>query len=169
LLYPILFWNNVVYLPNEHYCYVSFGNSCGIVWIMFNAYGIPLLVLLFIYFCITIFVHQQSNDQIFRIKQRQKRDLVVIRRILMNIGLLFILRFPSLILLLILITNGEEHPLIFRISLVSGSVSMTRSSVSTILSTSKFKSIFFREITNESSVNYQWCLNGVQSNHVCWH
>ena len=150
LLYPILFWNDIVYLPNEHYCYVSFRNYRGMLWIMFNAYGIPLLLLTFIYIRITIFIRRQSTNQTLKMQQRQRRDLLIIRRILINTCLLLILGIPSVILLLILIITGEEHIFIFRISLISASVSMAGLSISTILFTPKLKSVVFTKFQQDS-------------------
>lgn len=143
LLYPMLIQNNIVYLSKEYYCYVSFKNFRSMFWIMFNAYGIPLLFLLFIYFRITIFVYRPTNEQTIVIKRRQKRDLIIIRRIIMNLSLLFILGIPSLLLLILLFITGQEHPLIFRISILSASLSMTGLCTTTVLSTPKLRSIFF--------------------------
>jgi hypothetical protein len=58
LFYPLLYWNDIIYLPNEQYCYVSFRNYRGMLWIMFNGYEIPVSFLTFIYIRITLFVRQ---------------------------------------------------------------------------------------------------------------
>ncbi|CAF4198877.1 unnamed protein product, partial [Adineta steineri] len=79
LLSPLLFWHDIVYLPQEYFCYVPYTNILGILWVILNAYGNPLLILLFIYLRITIFLRRQSINQALVVKKRQERDLLVIR------------------------------------------------------------------------------------------
>jgi hypothetical protein len=146
VLYPLIFGKDFIYLPKEHYCYVSFKNYRGILWVICNAYVIPLSFLSFIYFRITRFVHQQSNIQTFVIKRRQERDLIVIRRILINIGILLALGIPSIILLIMLMITGEEHPLIFRISLLPASLSIEALSITMILFTPLLKKIVLKKL-----------------------
>jgi hypothetical protein len=88
-------------------CYVSFRNYRGMLWIMFNGYEIPLSFLTFIYIRITLFVRQQSNDQTFGIQRWQKRNLLIIRRILINTALLLMLGIPIVVLVLKLMVTGE--------------------------------------------------------------
>jgi hypothetical protein len=110
---------------------------------MFNGYGIPLTLLLFIYIRISRFLHQRSNNQRFIIKRQQKRNLLIIQRIFVNICILFILGIPSVILFILLIITGEEHPFIFRISLLSASLSMEALTISMISFTPLLKNIIF--------------------------
>lgn len=141
----MLLKNNIVYLPKEHYCFVSFKNIRGILWVIFNAYGVPLLLLIFIYFLITIYLYRQPNAQTSIINQRQKRDLIIIRRIIMNVSILSVLGVSSIIFLFLLFITGEEHPLIFRISILLAGLSMTGLSVTTVLTTPKLKGIFVKK------------------------
>ena len=56
-------------------------------WFLLIDYGFPISLLLIMYLRITIFLHQGSNKQITAIKQRQERDLIVIRRIFIVVGI----------------------------------------------------------------------------------
>ncbi|UJR11046.1 hypothetical protein I4U23_015230 [Adineta vaga] len=144
LIYPIRYWQDVIYLENEHYCYVPYRHFRGILWLAFNCYGIPILSISFIYLRITIYLRQQKNNQIILVKQRQDRDLLVIRRILITIGLLLVLGIPGVVLLIMLHITGEEHPLLLRIEWLFVSLSMIGLSISTVLFTSQLKQMLFK-------------------------
>ncbi|CAF1120467.1 unnamed protein product [Adineta steineri] len=114
---PILFWHDIVYLPNDYFCYVSVSNTRGILWIFFVSFGNCILILLFIYIRITIYLRQQSNNQIIRFRQGQQRDLIVIKRIFITVGLLSILGIPAAVFLFLFFISGQVHPLVWRIEL----------------------------------------------------
>ncbi|CAF0841220.1 unnamed protein product [Adineta steineri] len=145
LLSPLLFWHDIVYLPQEYFCYVPYTNILGILWVILNAYGNPLLILLFIYLRITIFLRRQSINQALVVKKRQERDLLVIRRIFITVGLLLTLGIPSVILLLMYLITGEESPLFFRIEWLSVSLSMVGLSVVLVFFTPQLKSIILKK------------------------
>ncbi|CAF3721321.1 unnamed protein product [Adineta steineri] len=155
LFYPILYWHDVVYIPNEHYCYVPYTHFRGILWLAFNCYGIPTTSLSLIYLRITIYLRQQTNNQILAIKQRQDRDLLVIRRILITIGLLLALGIPGVVFLVMLRITGEEYPLLLRIEWVFVSLSMIGLSISTVFFTSQLKQIIFKKFKNNRIIVIQ--------------
>ena len=81
-------------------------NLRGVLWVFCIAYGNPLLLLSLIYLRITVYLRRQSSIQTFMIRQRQQRDLIVIRRILITVSLLMALGIPAIVILLIsYITN----------------------------------------------------------------
>ncbi|CAF1290634.1 unnamed protein product [Adineta steineri] len=145
LLCPLLFWHHIVYLPQEYYCYVPYTNILGILWVILNAYGNPFLLLLVIYLRITIFLRRQPINQTRVVKKRQERDLLVIRRIFIAVGLLLTLGMPSVILLVMYLITGEKSPLFFRIEWLSVSVSMIGLSVVLVLFTPQLKSIILKK------------------------
>jgi len=85
---PLLVWNDVVYLPDEYYCFVLFTNVRGMLWMTFNIYSASLSLLLFIYFRITVFICQQSNNQSLVVKRNQQQDLLAIQQIFITNTLL---------------------------------------------------------------------------------
>ena len=111
------------------------------MWLYFAVYGIPLILLLLIYLRITIYLHQQPTNQSFAVKQRQTRDLLVIRRILIIVGLLTAVGLPSTVLLIMLFITGQENPLFWRITWLSVSLSMFGLSLSIIGFTPQLKRI----------------------------
>ncbi|CAF1370275.1 unnamed protein product [Adineta steineri] len=142
---PVLFWHDIVYLPQEYYCYIPYTNIRGILWSILNAYGNPVLILLFIYLRITIFLRRQPINQTLIVKKRQERDLLVIRRIFITVGLLLTLGLPSLVLLIMLSITGEESLLFFRIEWLSVSLSMVGLSVALVFITPQLKSIILKK------------------------
>ena len=145
LLSPLLFWHDVIYLSNEHYCYAAFSNIRGIVWTAAMAYGIPGLCLMIIYIRIIRFLRLHSNNQTQTIRRRQARDLLAIRRILTIVGVLIILGIPSIILLILSAVRNKEHPLSFRITWFSLTVSMSGLSVAMIFFISQLKHLIWKQ------------------------
>ncbi|CAF0723875.1 unnamed protein product [Adineta steineri] len=141
LLCVLIPLNAVIYLQNNSFCYVTFTNIPGILWAAFVAYVCPFCCLLFIYLHITRFIHQQGNIQTLIIKQRQARDLLIIRRILIIVNLLFILALPGMTLIFMFIITGEEHPLLARITFFTVSISEAGLSVALLFSIPQLKNI----------------------------
>ena len=125
LLCPLIIWHDVVYLPNEHYCFISFINIRATMWISITNYNPPLICLSMIYFRITKFIRQQSNNQTMIRRRRQNRDFLVIKRIIIFVSILFALGIPSMILVFISYITGIEHPLTYCITWLSVTLAMS--------------------------------------------
>jgi hypothetical protein len=141
LLCPLLVWHDIIYLPNEYYCFNSFRNVRAMVLTAFANYGIPLFCLSFIYLRITRFIRQQPNNQTVTIKRRQERDFLVIKRIFIIVNILLTLGIPSIVLISMLYATGIEHPLSYRITWLSIDISMAILSVIIVLMTPQLKTI----------------------------
>ncbi|CAF0762198.1 unnamed protein product [Adineta steineri] len=133
--------NGVTYLPNDHFCHPTFTNIPGVLSTAFVIYVCPFCCLLFIYLHITRFIHQQGTKQTLVIKQRQARDLLIIRRILIIVNLLLIIGIPALVLIFMFIITGEEHPLLARITFFPISVSQAGLSVALLFTITQLKNI----------------------------
>ncbi|CAF0762166.1 unnamed protein product [Adineta steineri] len=133
--------NGVTYLPNDYFCCPTFTNIPSILSTAVVVYIGPFCCLLFIYIHITRFIHQQGNKQTLLIKQRQSRDLLIIRRILIIVNLLFILAIPGMILIFMFIITGEEHPLLARITFFPVSISEAGLSVALLFTIPQLKNI----------------------------
>ncbi|CAF1305595.1 unnamed protein product [Adineta steineri] len=141
LLTVLIPLNGVSYLPNDHFCYATFINIPGILSAAVIVYIGPFCCILFIYIHITRFIHQQGNIQTLVIKQRQSRDLLITRRILMIVSLLFILGIPAMTLVFMFIITGQEHPLLARIAFFPVSASQAGLSVALLFSIPQLKNI----------------------------
>jgi hypothetical protein len=92
-------------------------------------------------FCV---IRQQSHNPARIIQRRQAGDLLVIRRIFVTVGVLIVLGVPSVILVIMAAITGEEHPLCFRITWISHSMSMTGLSVAMIFFILQLKNIVWK-------------------------
>lgn len=101
LLPPILL-NWYARLPTESFCLVPYTNLLAESYHIFIIYVIPLICIAVIYIWITTFIRRSSQAAAIRLaatqRQRNIRDLTVIRRIILLISVLFVLRFPTIIL-----------------------------------------------------------------------
>jgi len=134
--------------------------SRGLLWVFFNAYGSPLLVLSFIYLRITIFLHRQLNNQTLIVKQRQERDVIVIQRIIIIVGLLMTLGIPAVALLIMFYTTGEEYPLFSRIEWFFVSLSILGLVLSLVIITPQLKSIILKTFQHNRVVPLAGTLTG---------
>ncbi|CAF1430316.1 unnamed protein product [Adineta steineri] len=141
LLCVLIPLNGIIYSPNDYFCNISYMNIPSVLSAMPIVYVCPFCCLLFIYMHITRFIHQQGNIQTLIIKQRQSRDLLVIQRILSIVNLLLILGIPSIVLIIMSLIRGEEHPLLARISYFPVSVSQMGLSIALLFSIPQLKNI----------------------------
>jgi hypothetical protein len=147
LLSPLFLWHVVIYMPEEHYCYVSYADFRGIFWAIFSVYGIPIRCILMMYVRITKFIRKQGNNQTLIVKRRQERDLIAMKRILLTVGLLTLIGVPATFFLMKLILTGEIHPLALRIVFVAASMSMAGLSVVVFFFIPQLKSIVLKNRT----------------------
>jgi hypothetical protein len=144
LLCPLLFWQDIVYLPRDYYCFIHYTNIRAALWAMFNVYGSLLLLVSLIYLRITIFLRRHSNNQTILVKQRQQRDLLVLQRLLITLASLTVLGIPVIVLLIMFFITGQENLLFYRIEWLFVDFSMMGLSLATIVSTSHLKGIFLK-------------------------
>jgi hypothetical protein len=144
LVCPVLIWHDIIYLPNEYYCFVSFTRIRSFLWLVFICYGLPLCYLLLIYIRITLFIRQQPNNLALAIKRRQQRDLHAMQRIFINVGLLMILGLPCIVVLIMSFINGVEHPLAYGIMWIGAEVSIAALCIEMIFMTPQLKNIVMR-------------------------
>ncbi|CAF1498470.1 unnamed protein product [Adineta steineri] len=141
LLCVLIPLNGIRYSPNDHFCNIAYMNIPSVLWALPIVYVCPFCCLLFIYMYITRFIHQQGTIQTLIIKRRQSRDFLIIQRILSIVSLLLILSIPSLILIIMSLIRGEEHPLLTRISYFPVSVSQMGLSVALLFCIPQLKNI----------------------------
>jgi hypothetical protein len=148
---PILIWHDIVYIPSDHYCFTVFTQIRGILWLLCTCYGLPVIFLVIIYIRITLFIRNQSNNLALALKRRQQRDLLAIRRIFINVGLLLAVGIPVMVVILMALITGVEHPLSHRITWIGGEVSFALLSIEMIFTTPQLKNIVIRK-TNQNRV-----------------
>ena len=152
LIFPLLIWHDIPYLPNEHYCYIVLLNVRSTLWIIFLCYLTPIVCLFIIHIRITIFLRQQPNNLAIRITQRQKRDLMVIRRIFINLSVLFVAGLPGTIVSLMPFVTGVKIAFDQRITLCALEISLAVLSVEMILMTPQLKELMMKRRGQQNQV-----------------
>lgn len=138
---PVLVWHDIEYISSINSCLIPFKNIRGIVWAFVCAYGIPLLLLTLIYLRITSHIRRSSNNQNVVVRRRQERDFVVVRRIVLTLVVLLALGVPSMILFIMAIVTGHEHPLAQCIQFFTSSLNMALLNILTLILTPPLKKI----------------------------
>ena len=140
LLCPLLIWQDEVFISGDHYCFLRLTNIRGMLWMLFSCYGVPELSLPIIYLRIVFFLRSQSNNMAHALKRRQQRDLLAIRRILINVGLLIVLGLPGIIVS-IMSFSSVEYPLSHRILWLGTEISLTVLSIEMVVMTPQLKKL----------------------------
>lgn len=109
------------------------------LWVYVLGYGLPTWSLLLMYVRISWYIRHQSHVQNIVVRSRQARDLVVIQRTMLLIGILFVLALPGTILLLIYYITGYECPVGYRLQSATLQISLFVLSILMIFMTPKLK------------------------------
>ena len=125
LMLPAFILNHVEYLPGYYHCQIVFPNLHGLVLVAFPIYYLPMLAIGSIYIYIIYYTRLKTRS-IARRHRRQsnRRDIVVLRRIIIIVGLLWTLTFPFMILWLVYITTGDIYPLSYHLQWLTFAVSL---------------------------------------------
>ncbi|CAF3636534.1 unnamed protein product [Rotaria sp. Silwood1] len=127
---PVLLRGDVIYLRSEYYCQTPFTNISAITYIAIRLFLLPILFITLIYLCLLKYVRQSNlssitiNDNHQRRSKQNKRDLIVIRRILLMLSILILLGLPSMIFLTIFMFTGHLIYVTYRIGWLSVSFSL---------------------------------------------
>ncbi|CAF0859062.1 unnamed protein product [Rotaria sordida] len=118
-LIPPVFINWYDHLPTAKYCLIPYTSVIAEIYHILVLYLIPLICIGTIYIWITIFMRRTTRPSTLIIavirRQRNHRDLTVVKRIIMLIGVLIVLRFPTIIFMIYAIIVGQTYPLTYGI------------------------------------------------------
>ena len=141
---PLVIWHDLIYLSDEYYCFILFTDVRSTVWLILNIHGIPLILLLMMYVRIVVFIRHQANNRLVLVNRNQKRDLLALRRIFIIVVLLFVIAMPTTIFILMALITRVEHPLTYRITMVSYAISMTTLSIAMLFVTPQLKTFILK-------------------------
>ena len=98
-----------------------------------------------IYIRITLFLRQQAGNLAVAVqRRRQQRDLLAFRRIYINVALLCTISLPGMVIIIISLITGVEHPLSHRILWLGAEVSVAVLSIEMIFMTPQLRNIIVR-------------------------
>ncbi len=119
LLLPPVFVNWYVRLPTDNFCLVPYTYLGPEIYHILILYLIPLICLVVVYMWITTYMRSISQASTLVVaaiqRQRNHRDLAVIKRILMLLSILIVLRFPTIIFMIYAVVTGSLYPLTYGI------------------------------------------------------
>ena len=116
------------YLPTEYYCSIPFHTLKPALLASVIAYGCPSSMIALFYIRIILYI--RSKGYVVSMQRHTRRDVKVIRRIVMTVSSLWLLGIPSMILLLYgQIHGGIIHPLTYRIEWIAPSFALAVLSV----------------------------------------
>ncbi|CAF1129604.1 unnamed protein product [Didymodactylos carnosus] len=118
LLLPPLFIKWYTQLPTEKYCLIPYTDVNAEIYHIIILYSIPLACISVSYLWITIFMRSSRTSSIIMAtqqRQRNLRDLTVIKRIIMLMSILISLRLPTIIFMVYGIIAGQLYGLTYGI------------------------------------------------------
>lgn len=123
---PVLLLHYIEYIKLDYYyCQISYTNVPAIIYNGVFLYYLPMASTGFIYLYIVYYMKHRKNWAIQQQRQQaNQRDLVVLRRILVLIGMLVLFMLPSVPLFLWYVITGYLHPMINQAQWVSFSVGL---------------------------------------------
>ena len=125
-LLPVLIRGDIVYLASEYFCQTPFTNVSAMMYIAVRLFLLPILFIISVYIYLLYHIRRSGQVSIsFRHNsQRNRRDLIVIRRLLLTLTILIMLALPSVIFLLIFTLTGHLLSLTYRVGWFSVSFSL---------------------------------------------
>ncbi|CAF0960465.1 unnamed protein product [Rotaria sordida] len=119
LLLPPILLNWYIQLPTEQYCLVPYTDVIAEVYHIVILYVIPLLCIGISYLWVTKFIRKSSRAPTTFLatqqRQRNQRDLTIIKRMVIVVSVLIALRFPTVIFMIYAISIGHLYSLTFSI------------------------------------------------------
>ncbi|CAF3834675.1 unnamed protein product [Adineta steineri] len=151
LILPTYFLKWYIHLPTEKYCLIPYTNIIGSIYLIVFLYSIPLFTIIMVYVLITRHIR---SPNIIRMQERQRnlRDLTVIKRIIICVLMLVVLRFPTIIFIIYGVVNGGLFFLTYAIVGFVTGICLILIGLITIITTNKIKKCimkFFNYNTNQ--------------------
>ena len=147
---PQIILNYAEYLPQERNCQLSFGNLRGFFLVLFSSHYAPLNVIVFIYMCILRYTRRTAHTLQHHRKLSNRRDTIVLRRIVLLLLTLFIFALPTLVIVTIYWTTNYSTPLAYQIQGISLSSNLTAQVIVLALLTPQTRVLFQRNRTRVS-------------------
>ncbi len=121
-IFPLFRGFNVIYLlANEPYCTASYNELPSLIYMPIVAFILPLLVISICYFCIFWKTHH-SKMLLQSSKHNNRRDILVIHRIIMILVILSVVSLPLFVDLFIYLPKGYIDPHMNSIGWVSSTL-----------------------------------------------
>ncbi|UJR19542.1 hypothetical protein I4U23_022672 [Adineta vaga] len=112
--FTVLHWNE--YVPEYYFCEMLISNYFAMLYISGITYLIPVIMIALIYIYIIYYITKYKRQTFLQNRQKTiQRDLLVLRQVIILIGFMISLCFPSAILWLIFVITGYVNPISYQI------------------------------------------------------
>lgn len=114
---PLYLLNYFHYIPQYYYCEILLNDNRGILLMSTITYTFPMIAMSSIYYYILYYMKKSKSQSIF-LGNRQvanQRDLFILGRILILVGLLIMLGIPTLIVWFVYVFAGYANPIGYRL------------------------------------------------------
>ncbi|CAF1189117.1 unnamed protein product [Didymodactylos carnosus] len=138
IIMPVLFWNVILYLENEHYCQAPLSSN-STFYTAFTIYFIPLLIMIPMYIWIWLHIRRSTSNTLR--KQQNLRDFLVLKRLIIQMSVLISVGFPIMAIWIVYLITGYLHPYTHRIQWLTVSFGLACISVMIILLTPNLKNV----------------------------
>ncbi|CAF2379127.1 unnamed protein product [Rotaria sp. Silwood2] len=136
----VLSSRSIVFLASEHYCSLDADAKPLATLIIFSCnYTLPISFLCILYTRVIIFIRQSTERMALAARQQMKRDVIVLRRIILVVTILVVLGAPGPIFIIMRFINGQLHPLAYRITWLTGLTGILFLSVALCIITPQMK------------------------------
>ena len=113
---PLLILHHFQYISEYYYCEILLTDSQGMFIMGAITYSFPMISMQLIYSYILYHMKKKKSQSTLQNRQQaNKRDFAVIRRILIVLGTLFLLGFPTFIIWCTYLFTGYANPLGYRL------------------------------------------------------
>jgi len=148
---PLLIFHSQKLIPGDHVCFIRKDDPLAIAYSTLMIYAIPLICIILIYLRVSIYLHNQSrsNKELFIVKNH--RDIVVLRRIIIVIILLFSYGLPTSVMLIDVAITNQLASCFYRLLVLSIAACVFTQSVVIIYVTPHFRRNIFHSQPTESS------------------
>ncbi|CAF2486153.1 unnamed protein product [Rotaria sp. Silwood2] len=142
-LLPNLLLDDFQYLPFEYNCWIAFENIRGLIMVIIIIYGTSTFSISFMYMYIIRYIHQSNNIHQRR-QNSSKRDLTILKRLVILVTVVAGLGFPTVIVIFIYVCTNYIIPFAYHIQGVSLSIGAFTASISLIFITPQIQELLKR-------------------------
>jgi hypothetical protein len=140
---PNILLNDFQYLSDEYNCWIAFQNIRGLIMATMNIYNNPLSIIFTMYTQIIRYTRRTVHIQQRRQKSN-KRDIIVLKRIVILVFITVGIGLPTVIIVLIYIITKNVIPYAYHIQGLSISFGVLVGSVSLVFITPHIRHVFNR-------------------------
>ncbi|UJR37045.1 hypothetical protein I4U23_029750 [Adineta vaga] len=146
---PSILLDDFQYLPLEYNCWISFENVRGLLILIVTIYGTSTSSISSIYMYIIRYIHRSNNiPQQQRRQKSNKRDLIILKRLVTLVTAVVTLGFPTVLVIFIYVCTNYVLPLAYHIQGVSLSTGAFVTAISLVFVTPSYKQ-YLNEIQNQ--------------------